>query len=497
MKKTILLSMVVMLGLAAMAQPQQPTLRSGQWNKGVDHLMAYNSRIAAVGDNEVLMATWSTRSFLGVQMVKGLQVVAVDTNMQVLRQVELPEGKACQLVFCTYVEDSVYVLYRHEYEARYYRAVVEPKSMTVVRCDSISTGLSGKNLEAYRWTAKSDNGLFYAVASVFGNTVMKEALSRQLLLDEKLQVLWEKRYESRLVSDMTVDDEGVVRLFGYRYDKSRGEITVEVATLDVDSEQKASGTARVGEVHRMCLLNMAGPVAVAAGYLRSPQSDKNSDEFDQMIGLAFDTRTREVRTESVRFTSDDWNVFMNKPTKNTKTKEKIDALVLAGRTATDYGGALLLQRCWKITTHSTKNPDVHDYYTWGSLVLAVDTTGHILWHKPLRTVYRETTGQASDIPTYTDAVLMAEGDNVYAMLPESAKTPTTYDISRPADQIRADMVNHALSVYGFDKEGRVSKQVWLQKEKGSVMDNLVPVAPKQYVTVQSFRNKSALVYVNF
>ena len=510
MKRLLSLFAAAVLAISAMAQPSMPMFHFGVANKGYDYMMSHNSHIIAEQDGELIIATWETRGILGACIPWGLQVVAVDTNMKVLRQVSLPDTRMDELVFANYVEGKVYLLIRHQFKAEYRRAVVEPRSMTLESFEKMSTNMPGKDYAAYHWDAKSDNGLFYALEDVFVNSVSKEMVHRQLLLDEKLEQLWEKRFEANELSDMRVSDEGVVYLFGSRYDKTTQETIVAVHVLDVDDEKSAVGRVAVGEVHRLALLNIVGggespsngesPLtlyAVAAGYIRTPESPKKSDCFDKMVGLSLNINTGDVRATTVRFTSDELNVFGNKSTKKENKVGMVDALAIANSVGTNYGGVLLLQRVWKVTTRSTKAPDVHDYFTMGSLAMAVDTTGTILWHKPFRTVNSERTGQSADIPCYGDAPMMAEGDNVYMMLPEPTKTPETYEYATPVSKIMLGNRVHANVIYGIDRQGTVVKQVPVPKDKGSMMDNMVRQAPGKYVGIYSFHKKSALVHVSF
>ena len=493
MKRLFFFGVMAVLALGAAAQPSMPTFRFGEMNKGVDYLMSHNSLIISDQGSELLIATWETKGILGSIIPWGLQVLAVDTNMKVLRHVLLPDTKRSKLVFANYVEGKVYLLYRGEFVADYHRAVIDPRSMTMESCERVFDSLPGM----YCWTAKSDNGLFYALADVFVHPVSKEAGHRQMLLDEKLEVLWEKRFEANMISNLRVSDEGEVYLFGSRYDKTSHETIVAAHVLDVDDEKSVEGRVSVGEVHGLSLLNIVGGKAVAAGYIRTPESPKNKDCFDRMLGVSLDLRTGDLKTQTVRFTSDELNVFGNKSTKKENKVGMADALAMVNSVGTNYGGVLLLQRCWKVTTRSTKVPDVHDYFTMGSLALAVDTTGTIIWHKPFRTVNVERTGQACDIPCYGDAPMMANGDNVYVMLPEPSKTLETYDIASPGSKIMLGNRAHAFVVYGIDRQGTVAKRVAVQKDNGSLMDNWVRVAPNKYVGIYSFRKKSALVRVEF
>ena len=504
MRRLLSFLAVAMLAISAMAQPSMPTFRFGETNKGFDHLMSHNSHILAEKDGEILVATYENRSFLGSFFPCGLQVVAADTNMKVLRQVSLPETKMSQIVFANYVDGKVYLLYRGVIVADYYRAVIDPQSMTLERCEKVFDNIPGKNLETYNWSAQSDNGLFYAVADVFVNSVSNEMVHRQLLLDEKLELMWEKHFEADMMSNLHVSDDGVVYLFGSRYDKASHETIVSMHVLDVDDEKSVERSVKVGEVYRLTLLNIVGSggspsvqYAVAAGYIRTPKSPKNKDCFDQMVGIALNLRTGDVKASTERFTSDELNVFGNKSTKKENEVGMVDALTMANSAETGYGGVLLLQRIWKVTTSSTSSPDVNEYFTMGSLALAVDTTGTILWHKPFRTVNSERTFQAADIPCYGDAPMLAEGDNVYVMLPEPAKPSATYDIASSESRIALGIRAHSYVIYGIDRQGTLAKQIPIPKDKGSLMDNFVRQAPGKYIGIYSYHKESNLVHVNF
>ena len=307
-----------------------------------------------------------------------------------------------------------------------------------------------------------------------------------------------------MMSNLHVSDDGVVYLFGSRYDKASHETIVSMHVLDVNDEKSVERSVKVGEVYRLTLLNIVGSggspsvqYAVAAGYIRTPKSPKNKDCFDQMVGIALNLRTGDVKASTERFTSDELNVFGNKSTKKENEVGMVDALTMANSAETGYGGVLLLQRIWKVTTSSTSSPDVNEYFTMGSLALAVDTTGTILWHKPFRTVNSERTFQAADIPCYGDAPMLAEGDNVYVMLPEPAKPSATYDIASSESRIALGIRAHSYVIYGIDRQGTLAKQIPIPKDKGSLMDNFVRQAPGKYIGIYSYHKESNLVHVNF
>ena len=483
--------------VVAMAQPQMPSLRMGTMNKGLDYYMAHESQIVSANGNEIVLVTYDTRTILGAIIPKALQVVVADSNLNILRQVSIPETRMVELMAANMVDGKVYLLYANLSPARVYRAVVDLASMTIESNAFLIESLPNFDQELYRGPAKSDNGLFYAMAGLVGNSSSKETSPRQLLLDEKFELLWEKQYETYMFSDVMVNDDGVVYVFGSNYNKTSGATQMDVVILDVNDERHITAKASVGEVFRLRLLNILGNKAVAAGFIRTPKSFKNTDCFDKMVGVAIDLATNEVKTDVADFTSDELNVFGNQSTKKENSVGMVDNLVIAGRTATSFGGSMLLQREWKVTTHSTRNPDQHDYFTMGALAFAVDTNGKIVWHKPFRSVCHEMTGQANDYSCYLDAPIRAQGDDVYVFLTESAKAPQTYDIAQGAKSAKPQTQKHTTCIYGISKDGNVAKKVYELANKATLVDVWKPLSEDKYISFGIIKKKTGLIYVTF
>ena len=497
MKQLILLLLWVVTVVASTAQPQMPSVRMGAMAKGFNSFMAHESYIVSASNNELLMVTHQTRTILAATSSLGLQVVATDTNMNILRQVALPKTLMSKVLATNYVDGKVYVLYQALSPLRIYRAVVDASSMTLEHNETLLEPISGYDVETFPWVAKSQNGLFFALAGGVINTTSKNFLGRQVLLDETFQILWDKQFGNHSLNDVWVDNDGVMYLFGYDYDKASSETAIEVCMLDVNEENRYTARAMLGEVFRLKLLNIVNNKAVAAGYIRTPQSPKNSDCFDKLLGVAFDLNTEELKVDRTTITSDELNVFGNKSTKKPNKEGMVDNLVLVDRTPTNFGGALLIQREWKITTRSTKTPDQHDYYTMGALALAVDTNGKIVWHKPFRTVSHEMTGMAWDLSANMDASLRAQGDNVYVFLPESSRAPQVYDITDAAKTVKVQLQDHACAIYGISREGAVTKQLCQVEDAGCKMDVWYQLAPNRFVSLYANKKKTGLFYVNF
>lgn len=497
MKKLTFLLLLFSCMAVAKAQPQMPSVRLAETHKGYDHLMANGSHIVSMTDNELIIVTHKTMSLLGSYGWQGLQVVVTDTNLNVLRQVDIPDTKLNQVVAANYVDGKVYVLHQLMIPTRLYRTVVDPVSMTVGSTGFLLNEINGYDLEYYNSLAQSDNGLFYALSGIWVNSTSKEVSARQILLDEKFQLLWEKQYETSFTNDVFVNDDGMVFLFGYQYDQGSRKTVVELSRLDVNEERRVTSYASLGEVYRLKLLGIVGNTAVASGYIRTPNSPKKTDCFDKMVGVSLNLDTEELKTDVVPFTSDELNVFGNLSTKKENKIGMVDNLVLTSITHTSYGGAMLIQREWKVTTHSTQAPDRDDYFTMGALAMAVDTNGTIIWHKPFRTVCQESNNSMWNHTFFLDAAVRAHGNDVFVFLPESARTPTVYDITNAVKKTKVQLQDHACSIYGISPNGEVSKQVHLLDDNACMMNVWKPLTPKKFVSMYASKKKTGLVYVNF
>ena len=81
-----------------------PSVRMGAMAKGFNSFMAHESYIVSASNNELLMVTHQTRTILAATSSLGLQVVATDTNMNILRQVALPKTLMSKVLATNYVD---------------------------------------------------------------------------------------------------------------------------------------------------------------------------------------------------------------------------------------------------------------------------------------------------------------------------------------------------------------------------------------------------------
>lgn len=419
-KKIFLFCLCAFSFAMTLAQPQMPNVQIGEQKKGFGFLMAHHSRILAENAGEYIVATFGTRILLAA-ISSDLQVVAGDSNMNILRKITIPDTRNASLLHASYVDGNVYLLYSFTNTSIYYRAEIDTRTMALVSCGKVWNNTPRDDEKVYRWTAQSDNRLFNLLAEVSMNRVTNAPQYHQVLFDNRLEILWEKRLETPMVSDVMVDDDGIGYIFGAAYDEKERENIVIVHQLDVDDESTTAEILPVEEECRLKLLNVIDGKAVAAGYVRSAQSPAEKNYYDRMRGLSLDLRSGNVKSQVLSFSSDELNVLENKGIAKEHKSGKVDALAMIN------------------TTDSTYNPDQHVIHTFGSPALAVDTNGSILWHKPFRTVTVEGTTANFDIFRGT-STLISEGDDVYLILPDNSQTTATYDISSQVDVVKLGML---------------------------------------------------------
>ena len=486
MKKIALYLIATIATLALAAQGNGTmSIRYGSKVKKFDYQMAHSCRIAAERNGELYMVTQSTKKILGNPIPTGLQLVVTDTNLNVLRTLQIADKMIWEAQAVNYVDGKVYVLCHMG--PLYMRQEIDPISMTKVKEERVALFEGGENDNFYDFVSQSENRDFCALVGVTVSNTANEYNQKQYLLDDKFNILWEKKYDASLLTGVVVTDEGVVYTMGSHYNPTTQETSFIVSELDVDKERTMVESKHMGMVDYTVPLNAKNGIVVGAGYIKSPKSKKN-DLYDSYFGVAFNTRTQQLSTSVQPITSDELNVLGNKNNNRTNSEGVADALIVSAKQKTQFGGVLVLQRSWSVTRCNNKTGCTTTVYVMGTLAFGVDTTGAIVWHKPFRT--NTQSGQDNFINIQTASI----GDNFYLIQPEHKRAPETYDISK-ATWLVPIYRKHADALYKVDKDGNVEKLLGLSKEKGSMMGRLHKRDNGKYYAIRCTMTKSLMCYV--
>lgn len=511
MKKVLIVS--VLLAIACSAMAQMPAFRTGKFNKSMNYIESGEARVVSYEGNEVVMATNSTISVLGMKAANSIQALVTDTNLNVLRQVNISgTGYLDDVVYANKVDGSLYILIRNRVFHNYRRVEVDLKSMTVIKVEDIiinhatdskrpivavnnSDRIGDKNTAQVSWYAKSDNNDYYGIVSIRINTVTNETAQQQFLLDNKFQPLWTKQYDVRTIDDLTVDNNGVMYTLGTIYNTDKQKTLVCMSQLDVDNEQTIEQEYAEGMIAHLKIVNVQNGRVVAAGPAIH-EITPNKRTFDKLLAVSINTRDRSMKTATYDLSIEDMCVFNNSDFIPTRKAVYPEFIQMTHSVSTDNGGLALFQKSWDIFHYGGSSPDYHERCICGTVMMSIDSLGNIGWTKNFRSNYFEKTSFGED-PTYvSDLMLMHVGGNIYFMQQEINGAKTVYPDTKFLNKL-FNFSMHNLGVYCIAPDGQVTKTLVKGGEAGSITGPFFRISGNRYFTLFASRKKSAPVYVNF
>lgn len=512
MKQIFTLLLFVALTLSSMAQ--LPNVRVGNLSKGLDGIQSAAAKVASHQGNEIVMATYSTKSFLGSPFGIGLQAVVTDTNLNVLRQVDIPNtGQLSEVLYANVVDGHLYILHRNMIVYNYSRTDIDLSNMTVVKNENITANYDtpdqlpafylgmtynpgGANEDYISHYCKSENGDFYGIVSVTLNTTTNETSQVQILLDNKFEKLWTKQYKVKMLDDIMVDNDGVMYLLGSTHNENTHRSMVSLSTLDVDGDQTIEDYYNEGMISSLKLINAKNGTVIAAGPVYHEITRKEST-YDKVIALAINTRERSMTMKTRDFTAEETCIFNDKRISKNSQLDYPQYIEPTHALPTDNGGIVLLQSKWRV--HHTDTKQTTNYYMnhiCGTLMVAVDANGNISWAKPFRTKYSSQTGTPYSPVLIDDVVLKQANSNIYFFQQELAESKPDYNLEQNLKALNT-LSKHNWGIYCITPNGDVTKSVVKGSTNGTFNGPLFPLGGNNYFTLFSSTKKSSPVYVHF
>lgn len=511
MKKAFII--LVLLTIACSAMAQMPTFRTGKFNKSMNYVESGEARIVSYEGNEVVMATNSTISLLGMKAANGIQVLVTDTNLNVLRQVNISgTGYLDDVVYANKVDGNLYILIRNRVFHNYRRVEVDLRAMSVAKVEDIvinhatdskrpaiavnnSDRIGDQNTALVSWYAKSDNNDYYGIVSIRINTVTNETTQQQFLLDNKFQTLWHKQYDVRTLDDLKIDNNGVMYTLGTTYNTDKRKTLVCMSQLDVDNEQTIEQEYTEGMIAHLRIVNVQNGRVVAAGSVIHEYT-RIKRTYDKLLAVAINTRDRSMKTATYDLSAEDMSVFNNKDFNPKRNADYPEFIQMTHSLSTDNGGLALFQKSWDIFHYGGNSPDYHERCICGTVMMSIDSLGNIGWTKNFRSNYFEKSTFGED-PTYvSDVMLMQVGGNIYFMQQEMNGASTTYPDTKHLNKL-FNYSKHLLGVYCIAPDGQVTKTLVKGGEAGSITGPFYRLADNRYFTFFASRKSSAPVYVKF
>ena len=432
--------------------------------------------------------------------VKGVMVREVDREYKESKCVKIDNTKAYSIMHAHRDGDRMHVIVASvEKKSVVMRHIcVNLSSFTVESDKEILNREIGKKETFYHWTATSDNGnygLVYAIVNEKTNTAVVEGM----LFDRSMKSLWAHSLEIGAIAQIIVTDDGRIVTGGFVNGEGStdgGMFEFGIADGLGTRHGRCSSVYKIGE---MALLNCFGDRVLAtalttdrgtgwAGSFTAGGIITTGTVYTGCAVYLFDVAAGQVvNTDRHVFSKADARVFYNASMVSEITSPDVNFLSLRAKVATPTGGAALYGRTWYEKVTQTRNGvstgmSSAVYYYKGMMIVKADSTGHIVWMKPLM----HDNGNNGDLAENTETDMVAEGEDIYLITNESPKDGDTYDPENAARRV-VMVVHGAISAYRFAADGSVSKQKLTDKEINIIMTPLRRQAPGVYTFISGKR----------
>lgn len=432
--------------------------------------------------------------------VKGIMVREVNREYKESKCVKIDKTKAYGIMHAQRDGNRMHVLVSSfEKKAVIVRHVtVNLTSFTVESDKEILNREIGKKEFFYHWTATSGNGNFGLVYAVV-NEKDNSAYAHGMLFDRSMNSLWSHSLNIGAISEIFVTDDGRIATCGFSNGDGNGDGAALVFGIADGLGTKQGHYPSVAQVGGMTILNVFGDKVLAtaletgkgtgwAGNFLVGAVVTTGTIYTGVTAYLFDVEAGKMAgTDRHPFTKADARVFYNASLISEIASPDVNFLGLRGKVATPSGGAALYGRSWMEKVTQTRNGvstgmSSSVYYYKGMMLVNVDSTGHIVWMKPLM----HDNGNNADFAVNTETDLVAEGDDIYVITNESPKDGDTYD---PENAVRrvVMVVHGAISAYRFGADGSVAKRKLATDGINIIMTPLRRQAPGVYTFISGQR----------
>ena len=428
--------------------------------------------------------------------VKGIMVREVDMEYKEYKCVKIEntkgygimhahrDGMRMHVIVSAFEKKSV--ILRH--------VCVNLSSFTVESDKAILNREIGKHEFFYHWDATSENGhygLVYAVANDKTNTADVQGM----LFDRSMQTVWAHGLDIGAISEIFVTDDGRIATCGFSNGDDQSDGAALVFGIADGLGTRQGHYPSVAQVGGMTILNVFGDKVLATAL----ETDKGTGWAGNfLVGAVVTTGTiytgvtaylfdvsagKMAGTDRHPFTKADARVFYNASLISEIASPDVNFLYLRAKASTPTGGAALYGRTWlERTVNRGNGMTTATYYYKGMMLVKADSTGHIVWMKPLM----HDNGNNGDFGENAETDMVAEGDDLYVITNESPKDGDTYD---PENAVRrvVMVVHGAISAYRFGADGSVAKRKLATDGINIIKTSLRRQAPGVYTFISGQR----------
>lgn len=293
------------------------------------------------------------------------------------------------------------------------------------------------------------------------------------MYDSELVLQWEKDLPFYYY-DIKADDMGEAVL------ASIGDTKLELHVVSPESDDVISGENNVNATS-IKIVNITPTGKVVLG--GATGTEKTSDG---VFGAAADLENGVfLQVTSHKFTNAEIVALNNEKEKKMDKSDGVRYLSTGQTQKSDFGGVMLLQNMSITIYRNSNGMESEIYNTYGVNLMAIDTTGEIMWSHAFRHPYTE-----GGVGLLRNFVIIPRGNDVYMASSQSLKAPIeTFPTDNLTAVIASQKVNNVLTV--FHQDGKYSRKAFHEDDYAFLRKTFVQLDNRTY---RVFAGKSNKVY---
>lgn len=453
--------LLLFVAVLATAGAQTLNYTNGSENKKIKLPQVSNMHIVGQQDGLLLGVTDKYTTFLKNHIKKEIMVVALDENMNIVRSIELPETKDSYTQTATYFEGKVYLLTsRKEKTSTYYeRTVVDATTMQKVgETTTIYTYTSERKDQSFQWIEQSPNGTLSGLIHITTSRKSDKFEAVQILLDEEMNIEWQRDYAIYSLSNMLVTDDGEIITIGYSGGKT-GSVYISVLNEANAFDFEEPTNLKIKDV-RLAGYKDGKILGVGFGI------NASKDDAVQYFGIAADIKSQRVNIGYQTLTDQECNILANIDLSKKSRGVYTDILFLKHCQPTEYGAVATIQTRMIVETCNQNGGCSIKSYSYGTLIFGIDNDGNVAWHHGIRKSMKQ-----NGYPTLLTDAVCVEGSDVYLLQSESPKWAPVYNVEKKAKTQKMNSGTKVLGVYHIDANGSIIKEVEKMNKAVVLNDN--------------------------
>lgn len=459
LKRLLLMAAIGGIALGVGAQ-NTVSLTKHADGKKTDREMVLNGTYLGTVDGQDCWLTHSEKGARGFAKDNDWQVAKLSTDLYPLSRLDLPLTHRCQLLAATMQGTRATVLLVDSSDNRttlVFGAQIDMDSLSLLSFDTVARYNYGKKDRCLIWGASSDDGLSLGLLTIMQYAQNQQYSSMAKVYNNELKEIWSREHPVNSVDNIYVTDRGEMLTLGREREGANELIFISVLTARTADSFK--NTIKCDPLTSLDILTVKGRHMLCGGLFRPQRTTLDGRVAGGVVTMSFHLDSLGMTGFSMRpFQNEDKNILLNKSTKRVQRDAEVPSVTRLGYTQTPYGMLMAFGRRQLKRSVSANGATEVEYRAQGMHLLAVDTTGEVMWVRNLRRNDVSEDGQIMPV------VLFADGNDVCLLKTEGRKMPEKYEISREAKEYEVGSKGN-LVLYRLNAEGDVDKAILEKKTK--------------------------------